>query len=93
MLAWALSIHKCQGMTLDHIHTDLSRAFGYGMVYVALSRVRSLNGLHISGFSPSKIKAHPKVLQFYERFKKDADGSVRLESTVTNKVSTKEVIY
>ncbi|KAK1397190.1 ATP-dependent DNA helicase [Heracleum sosnowskyi] len=86
MLAWALSIHKCQGMTLDRIHTDLSRAFGYGMVYVALSRVRSLDGLHISGFSPSKIKAHPKVLQFYERFKKDEDGSVRLKSKVTSKV-------
>ncbi|EOX92974.1 DNA repair and recombination protein pif1, putative [Theobroma cacao] len=65
VLAWALSIHKCQGMSLDRIHTDLSRAFGYGMVYVALSRVRSLDGLHLSGFSPSKIKAHPKVLEFY----------------------------
>ncbi|KAJ4950143.1 hypothetical protein NE237_026975 [Protea cynaroides] len=66
ILAWALSIHKCQGMTLDCLHTDLSRAFGCGMVYVALSRVRSLDGLHLSGFSPSKIKAHPKVLEFYQ---------------------------
>ncbi|MCL7040482.1 hypothetical protein MKW94_016505 [Papaver nudicaule] len=66
ILAWAVSIHKCQGMTLDRMQTDLSRAFGCGMVYVALSRVRSLDGLYISGFSSSKIKAHPKVLQFYE---------------------------
>lgn len=64
MLAWALSIHKCQGMTLDRLHTDLSRAFGCGMVYVALSRVRSLKGLSLSGFSPAKIRTHPKVLQF-----------------------------
>ncbi|XP_042504799.1 ATP-dependent DNA helicase PIF1-like [Macadamia integrifolia] len=64
--AWALSIHKCQGMTLDSLHTDLSRAFGCGMVYVALSRVRSLDGLHLSGFDSSKIKAHPKVLEFYQ---------------------------
>ncbi|KAL8103423.1 uncharacterized protein LOC141679598 [Apium graveolens] len=78
MLSWALSIHKCQGMTLDLIYTDLSHAFGYGMVYVALSRVRSLDGLHISGFTPSKIKAHRKVLQFYKRFKKEEDGIVRL---------------
>lgn len=68
ILSWALSIHKCQGMTLDKLHTNLSRVFGYGMVYVALSRVRSLAGLHISGLEPSKIKAHPKVLDFYRGF-------------------------
>ncbi|KAI3903148.1 hypothetical protein MKW98_031802 [Papaver atlanticum] len=66
ILAWAVSIHKFQGMTLDRLQTDLSRAFGCGMVYVALSRVRSLDGLYMSGFSSSKIKAHPKVLQFYK---------------------------
>ncbi|PIA52727.1 hypothetical protein AQUCO_01000533v1 [Aquilegia coerulea] len=67
ILAWAVSIHKCQGMTLECLHTDLSRAFGYGMVYVALSRVRSLKGLYLSGFNSSKIKAHPKVLEFYDK--------------------------
>ncbi|KAK9153661.1 hypothetical protein Sjap_001141 [Stephania japonica] len=67
ILAWALSVHKCQGMTLDVLHTNLSRAFGCGMVYVALSRVRSLEGLHLSGFDSSKIKANPKVLEFYQR--------------------------
>ncbi|XP_022774647.1 ATP-dependent DNA helicase PIF1-like [Durio zibethinus] len=96
VLAWAISIHKCQGMSLDHIHTDLSRAFGCGMVYVALSRVRSLDGLHLSGFSPSKIKAHPKVLQFYSRFapeqekeKEDGHGVVadKKEDTSNNSLS------
>ncbi|KAF5202456.1 Atp-dependent dna helicase [Thalictrum thalictroides] len=67
ILAWAVTIHKCQGMTLECLHTDLSRAFGYGMVYVALSRVRSLKGLYLSGFTSSKIKAHPKVLEFYDK--------------------------
>lgn len=67
-LAWAQSVHKSQGMTLHRLHTDLSRSFGYGMVYVILSRVRSLKGLHLSGLNPSMIKAHPKVLRFYERF-------------------------
>ncbi|XXG85322.1 hypothetical protein AAC387_Pa11g0418 [Persea americana] len=66
-LAWALSIHKCQGLTLDRLHTDLSRAFGCGMVYVALSRVRSLDGLCLSGFSPRKIKVHPKVLDYSQQ--------------------------
>lgn len=75
ILAWSLSIHKCQGMTLDRLHTDLSRAFGYGMVYVALSRVRNFEGLHLSGFDPSKIKAHPKVLDFYENFAREQCGT------------------
>ncbi|KAM7513885.1 hypothetical protein LguiA_003468 [Lonicera macranthoides] len=66
ILAWALSIHKCQGMTHDRVHTDLSRAFDYGMVYVALSRVKSLEGLHLKNFDASTIRAHPKVLQFYK---------------------------
>ncbi|KAL3683052.1 hypothetical protein R1sor_001074 [Riccia sorocarpa] len=65
-LAWALSVHKCQGMTLDRVETDLSRAFDYGMVYVALSRVKSLQGLRLIGFDPSKIRVHPKVAHFYE---------------------------
>ncbi|XVF60807.1 hypothetical protein PTKIN_Ptkin08bG0077600 [Pterospermum kingtungense] len=93
VLAWAISIHKCQGMSLDRIHTDLSRAFGYGMVYVVLSRVKTLEGLHLSGFSPSKIKAHPKVLQFYSRFdheqeKEDGDGVVGKK----NKESTNNML-
>lgn len=83
VLAWALSIHKCQGMTLDRLHTDLQRAFGCGMVYVALSRVKTLDGLHLSGFCPGKIKADPKVLQFYKNFSRNKDrqkGSVVLSS-------------
>ncbi|XP_050379852.1 ATP-dependent DNA helicase PIF1-like [Argentina anserina] len=68
ILAWASSIHKCQGMTLDRLHTDLSKAFENGMVYVALSRVRSLKGLYLSGFDCWKIMVHPKVLQFYRSF-------------------------
>lgn len=67
ILSWALSIHKCQGMTLEKLETDLSRVFDFGMVYVALSRVKSLGGLHLSGLNPKKIKAHPKVLQFYKK--------------------------
>ncbi|XP_054819622.1 ATP-dependent DNA helicase PIF1-like [Prosopis cineraria] len=84
ILAWAFSIHKCQGMTLDRVHTNLSRAFGCGMVYVALSRVRTLKGLQLSGFTRSKIRADPKVLQFYKsfalpRFKDHMDATVLMK--------------
>ncbi|KAH7276566.1 hypothetical protein KP509_39G012100 [Ceratopteris richardii] len=65
VLAWALSVHKCQGMTLDRVEIDLSKSFEYGMVYVALSRVKSLEGLKLTGFDPSLVKVHPKVVQFY----------------------------
>ncbi|XP_050229489.1 ATP-dependent DNA helicase PIF1-like [Mercurialis annua] len=66
-LAWALSIHKSQGMTIDRLHTDLSRIFCCGMAYVVLSRVKTLKGLHLSGFSPSMIRAEPKVIHFYKQ--------------------------
>ncbi|OMO60853.1 hypothetical protein COLO4_33719 [Corchorus olitorius] len=84
ILAWAISIHKCQGMSLDQIHTDLSRAFGCGMVYVAISRVTSLDGLHLSGFSPIKVKASPKVLKFYRRFAQEQEKEVG-NTAVANK--------
>lgn len=64
-LAWAITIHKSQGMTLDHVHCDLSQVFAEGQTYVALSRVRSLEGLFIKGFRPEKLKVNEKVRRFY----------------------------
>lgn len=65
LLAWATTIHKSQGMTLDLAEMDLSASFEYGMIYVALSRVRSLDGLYINAINYQKIKAHPDALEFY----------------------------
>ncbi len=64
-LAWAITIHKSQGMTLDNILCDLSKIFAEGQAYVALSRVRSLDGLYLKGFKPSMLKINQKVRRFY----------------------------
>ena len=64
-LAWAITIHKSQGMTLDSVLCDLSYVFTEGQAYVALSRVRSLDGLHIKGFKPGLLKVNQKVRDFY----------------------------
>jgi hypothetical protein len=64
MLAWAISIHKSQGLTLDEATCDLGSCFTTGQAYVALSRVRSLNGLSISSL-PRSFATDPIVTDFY----------------------------
>lgn len=65
LLAYATTIHKCQGMTLDCVQVDLTDCFEYGMVYVALSRCRNLDSLYIEAIDYTKIKAHKDALEFY----------------------------
>jgi hypothetical protein len=62
-LAWAITVHKSQGMSLDSAVMDLSAAFEYGQGYVALSRVRSLSGLYLSGFNERALQVHPEILK------------------------------
>ncbi len=62
-LAWAITVHKCQGMSLDSATVDLGRAFEYGQGYVALSRVRSLSGLYLEGLNDKALEMHPVVVK------------------------------
>ena len=60
-LAWAMTVHKSQGMSLDAAFVDLSEAFEYGQGYVALSRVRTLAGLFLGGINERALMVHPEV--------------------------------
>lgn len=63
-LAWAITVHKSQGMSLDEAIIDLSKCFEYGQGYVAISRVRSLSGLVLEGLNAKVFEMHPKVIAF-----------------------------
>lgn len=66
-LAWASTVHSLQGATLDLMEVDLKRTFATGQTYVALSRVRSLEGLCLlSDFDPKCVMVNYKVVEFYE---------------------------
>ncbi|HXK41145.1 MAG TPA: PIF1 family DEAD/DEAH box helicase [Candidatus Paceibacterota bacterium] len=60
-LAWAMTIHKSQGATLDEAFVDLKGAFVEGQGYVALSRVKALNGFYLNGYNENALKVHPLV--------------------------------
>jgi ATP-dependent DNA helicase PIF1 len=70
ILAWALTIHKAQGATLDIAEVDAgSGIFECGQTYVALSRVKSLEGLYLKSFDANRIRISKKVQDFYELLK------------------------
>jgi ATP-dependent exoDNAse (exonuclease V) alpha subunit len=73
-LAWAITVHKSQGMSLDAAEVDLTRAFTPGMGYVALSRVRSLAGLFLTGFNDQALLMHEEIHALDEALRLDSDG-------------------
>lgn len=72
-LAWAITVHKSQGMSLDAAEVDLSKAFVYGQGYVALSRVRTLEGLKMLGMSPTALRVDPKVITNDQKFRQQSE--------------------
>jgi ATP-dependent exoDNAse (exonuclease V) alpha subunit len=86
-LAWAVTIHKSQGMTLDSAHIDLSQAFVAGQGYVALSRVRTLDGLYLKGINRQALEVHPGVLTIDKKFQELSDIMTgRLEKTEQKRI-------
>lgn len=71
-LAWAITVHKSQGMSMDAAAIDLSRTFEYGQGYVALSRVRTLSGLTVLGWRDEATMVHPEVARMDERLREES---------------------
>ena len=84
-LAWAITVHKSQGMSLDAVEVDLGRAFEPGMGYVALSRVRTLKGLTILSMNEAAFHVHPEVLEYDRHLRQLSDRAEAVLSGIDEK--------
>ena len=105
-LAWAITIHKSQGMTLDSAKIDLRKAFVEGMGYVALSRVRDINHLYLYGINRKALEVSSDALEIdetlrqnsassakkYEGLRKKFDGSVKKQKKASTNPGWREKI-
>lgn len=91
-LAWAITIHKSQGMSLDSAEIDLSRAFTPGMGYVALSRVRSLDGIYLKGINNTALAMHPEIFSFDELLKQNSEELSNITSEEVYTLQTAEPV-
>jgi hypothetical protein len=81
-LAWAITVHKSQGMSLDAAVIDLSQTFEFGQGYVALSRVRALEGLYLEGFNDKALMLHPDIIRADATFRAKSDAARRRIMTI-----------
>ncbi|MHB1117964.1 MAG: helix-turn-helix domain-containing protein [Minisyncoccota bacterium] len=77
-LAWAITVHKSQGMSLDNAEVDLTQAFEKGMGYVALSRVRTLEGLSFKGMNATALAVDEEVLEIDRDFRAQSNEHASL---------------
>lgn len=87
-LAWAITVHKSQGMSLDAAEIDLRNAFTYGQGYVALSRVRSLSGMKVIGLNSQALLVDPRVVHKDEHFREESDDA----EFVFNEMEEEEIL-
>jgi ATP-dependent DNA helicase PIF1 len=89
ILSWAITIHKSQGLSLDTADMDVgSGIFEAGQTYVALSRVKSLEGLYLSSFDYQKIKVNKKVREFYQALCKKTEPTPEPSTHATTTTGT-----
>lgn len=84
-LAWAITVHKSQGISLDEAVIDLSRVFEYGQGYVALSRVRRLSGIHLLGWNDKAFQVDPEVLERDKQLHIDSANADKMFSNFSEK--------
>jgi ATP-dependent DNA helicase PIF1 len=86
ILAWAITIHKSQGATMDTAEVDVgSGVFECGQTYVALSRVKSLEGLYLTSFDVNKIKINKKVQDFYKELSESQEVVQKVQESIQEK--------
>ncbi len=90
-LAWAITVHKSQGMSLDCAEIDLSKSFAYGMGYVALSRVRSLDGIKLLGINQRAFMVDNEIAEVDREFIKFSREEVfNLENLKPTQIKQKQ---
>ncbi len=93
-LAWAITVHKSQGMSLETVEVDLSKSFEKGMGYVALSRVRTLSGLTLLGINDMALRVHDEVLLVDDHFKKmSLEAEATLEQLSEKKINEVQRVF
>jgi len=93
-LAWAITVHKSQGMNLDSAEIDLSRCFLAGMGYVALSRLKSLKGLKLMGINNLAFQVNPLALEVDKHFRKlSKEASSELKKMSSGDISKRQKLF
>ncbi len=83
-LAWAITVHKSQGMSLDCAEIDLEKSFEPGMGYVAISRVRGLEGLYIKGINNIALQVHPLISKFDKQLRHSSAKTEKARTSLTD---------